>query len=401
MHFGAISEKGGFRLELNKKNFKCILLLVLCAILLYWGLNNLSALSAVVDSFFSLLAPLLLGICVAYVVNLLLKVVERLWDKALAKAPDIWRGRLKRPICLTLTMLLFLGIIFAIIFILIPRLEEAGATLVANVPVYVEQLQSWWNGVIAFAAERGVTLPELSMNADNATKVVTDFLTNNGGNVVNTTLDITTSILGALVNFLLALVFSVYLLAQKEKLLAQSKRLLLAAIPQKAGKRTMHILKITNNAFSSFVTGQVTEAFILGTLCCMGMLILRLPYALPVSVIICFTSLIPIFGAWIGAATGAFLIVFVSPIKALTFLIFLLILQQVEGNLIYPRVVGKSVGLPGLWVLAAVTIGGGAFGIVGMLLGVPICSVVYVLVQDFVRSRPAEDDEKPVPPETE
>ena len=388
-------------MELNKKNFKCILLLVLCAIVLYWGLNNLSALSAVVDSFFSLLAPLLLGICVAYVVNLLLKVVERLWDKALAKAPEIWRGKLKRPICLTLTMLLFLGIIFAIIFILIPRLEEAGATLVANVPGYVDQLQSWWNGVIAFAAERGVTLPELSMNADNATKVVTDFLTNNGGNVVNTTLDITTSILGALVNFLLALVFSVYLLAQKEKLLAQRKRLLLAAIPQKTGKRTMHILKITNNAFSSFVTGQVTEAFILGTLCCMGMLILRLPYALPVSVIICFTSLIPIFGAWIGAATGAFLIVFVSPIKALTFLIFLLILQQVEGNLIYPRVVGKSVGLPGLWVLAAVTIGGGAFGIVGMLLGVPICSVVYVLVQDFVRSRPAEDDEKPVPPETE
>ena len=388
-------------MELNKKNFKCILLLVLCAILLYWGLNNLSALSAVVDSFFSLLAPLLLGICVAYVVNLLLKVVERLWDKALAKAPEIWRGKLKRPICLTLTMLLFLGIIFAIIFILIPRLEEAGATLVANVPGYVDQLQSWWNGVIAFAAERGVTLPELSMNADNATKVLKDFLTNNGDNVVNTTLDITTSILGALVNFLLALVFSVYLLAQKEKLLAQSKRLLLAAIPKKVGKRTMHILKITNNAFSSFVTGQVTEAFILGTLCCMGMLILRLPYALPVSVIICFTSLIPIFGAWIGAATGAFLIVFVSPIKALTFLIFLLILQQVEGNLIYPRVVGKSVGLPGLWVLAAVTIGGGAFGITGMLLGVPICSVVYVLVQDFVRSRPAEDDEKPVPPETE
>lgn len=253
-------------------------------------------------------------------------------------------------------------------------------------PVYVDQLQSWWNGVIAFAAERGVTLPELSMNADNATKVVTDFLTNNGGNVVNTTLGITTSIL-------LALVFSVYLLAQSKRLLA--------AIPQKAGKRTMHILQITNNAFSSFVTGQVTEAFILGTLCCMGMLILRLPYALPAAVIICFTSLIPIFGAWIGAATGAFLIVFVSPIKALTFLIFLLILQQVEGNLIYPRVVDKSVGLLGLWALAAVTVGGGTFGIAGMLLGVPICSVVYVLVQDFVRSRPAEDDEKPVSPETE
>ena len=148
----------------------------------------------------------------------------------------------------------------------------------------------------------------------------------------------------------------------------------------------MHLLSLTNNAFSSFVTGQVTEAFILGTLCCIGMLILRLPYALPVSVIIATLSLIPIFGAWIGAATGAFLIVFQSPIKALWFLIFLLILQQVEGNLIYPKVVGKSVGLPGLWVLAAVTIGGGAFGVLGMLLGVPVCSVVYTLVQDFIRS---------------
>ncbi len=388
-------------MELNKKNFKRILLLIACAIVLYWGLNNLSVLGKVLDGFFSLLAPLLLGICIAYVVNLLLKVVERLWDKALAKAPEIWRGKLKRPICLTLTMLLFLGIIFAIIFILIPRLEEAGSTLVANVPNYVTQIQDWWDEVIAFASQHGVTLPELSMNTENATKVITDFLTNNGDNVVNTTINITTSILGALVNFLLALVFSVYLLAQKEKLLAQSRRLLLAAIPKKAGERTMHILRITNNAFSSFVTGQVTEAFILGTLCCIGMLILGLPYALPVSVIICFTSLIPIFGAWIGAATGAFLIVFVSPIKALTFLIFLLILQQVEGNLIYPRVVGKSVGLPGLWVLAAVTIGGGAFGVLGMLLGVPVCSVVYVLVQDFIRSQPAEEDEPAAEPPAE
>ena len=167
-------------------------------------------------------------------------------------------------------------------------------------------------------------------------------------------------------------------------------------LPQKAADRLMRLLSLTNNAFSSFVTGQVTEAFILGTLCCIGMLILRLPYALPVSVIIASLSLIPIFGAWIGAATGAFLIVFQSPIKALTFLIFLLILQQVEGNLIYPKVVGKSVGLPGLWVLAAVTIGGGAFGVLGMLLGVPVCSVVYVLVQDYIRSgKPARTDGVP------
>lgn len=378
-------------MELNKKNIKRILLLVACAIILYWGLNNLSTLGRLLGSFFSLFSPLLIGVGIAYVMNLLLKAIERLWDMALKKAPELWRVKLKRPICLTATMLLFLGIIFAIFFILIPRLEEAGSTLIANVPGYITQIQNWWESLVDFAAEHGVTLPELSMNVEDATKFISKILSSDSGNVVNTTIDITTSILGALVNILLALVFSVYMLAQKETLISQSRRLLLAALPRKAGQRTMHILKLTNNAFSSFVTGQVTEAFILGSLCCIGMLILRLPYALPVSVIISFTSLIPIFGAWIGAATGAFLIVFVSPIKALTFLIFLLILQQVEGNLIYPKVVGKSVGLPGLWVLAAVTIGGGIFGMLGMLLGVPICSVIYALVQDFIRSQPAED----------
>lgn len=384
-------QKGGIPLELNKKNIKRVLLLIACAILLYWGLNNLSVLGGLLSSILSLFSPLLIGVGIAYVMNLLLMAIERLWDKALKKAPELWRVKLKRPICLTLAFLLFLGIIFAIIFILIPRLEEAGTTLVANVPTYITQIQGWWDNLTAFAADHGITLPELSMNVEDATKFITKLLTSNGDSVVNTTINITTSILGALVNVLLALVFSVYMLAQKEKLLAQSKRLLLAALPQKAGERTMHILKLTNGAFSSFVTGQVTEAFILGTLCCLGMLILRLPYALPVSVIISFTSLIPIFGAWIGAATGAFLIVFVSPVKALTFLIFLLILQQVEGNLIYPKVVGKSVGLPGLWVLAAVTIGGGAFGVLGMLLGVPVCSVIYALLQTYIRSKPPEE----------
>ena len=389
-------QKGGIPLELNKKNIKRILLLMACAILLYWGLNNLSVLGGLLRSILSLFSPLLIGVGIAYVMNLLLMAIERLWDMALKKAPELWRVKLKRPLCLTITFLLFLGIIFAIIFILIPRLEEAGTNLVANVPGYITQIQGWWDNLMAFAADHGVTLPELSMNVEDATKFITKLLTSNGDSVVNTTINITTSILGALVNVLLALVFSVYMLAQKEKLLAQSKRLLLAALPKKAGERTMHILKLTNGAFSSFVTGQVTEAFILGTLCCLGMLILRLPYALPVSVIISFTSLIPIFGAWIGAATGAFLIVFVSPVKALTFLIFLLILQQVEGNLIYPKVVGKSVGLPGLWVLAAVTVGGGAFGVLGMLLGVPVCSVIYALVQDYLRAQPAQ--QPPAPP---
>ena len=383
-------------LDLNKKNIKRIMLLIAFAALLYWGLNNLKWISGVLGSLLDMLSPLLIGICIAFVLNLMMVALERLWDRGLIKWNSPWNAKLKRPVCLTLTLLLFLGIIFAIFFILIPRLEEAGTTMVANIPTYVNQIQVWWTNLSDFAAEHGVTLPELSLSADQVKDTITGFLQEKGDSVVNTTLNITTSILSALVNFLLALVFSLYLLAQKETLLAQSRRLLRRILPQKAADRLMRLLSLTNNAFSSFVTGQVTEAFILGTLCCIGMLILRLPYALPVSVIIASLSLIPIFGAWIGAATGAFLIVFQSPIKALTFLIFLLILQQVEGNLIYPKVVGKSVGLPGLWVLAAVTIGGGAFGVLGMLLGVPVCSVVYVLVQDYIRSgKPARTDGAP------
>lgn len=378
-------------MDLNKKTMQRIMLLIAFAVLLLWGLYNISAIGNVLSGLLSLLSPLLIGICIAFVLNLMMAALERLWDRALVKWDSPWNRKLKRPVCLTLTMVLFLGIIFAIFFILIPRLEEAGATMAANIPTYVAQIQAWWTNLSDFAAEHGVTLPELSLNAENVKETITGFLQEKGDSVVNTTLNITTSIVGALVNFLLALVFSLYLLAQKETLIAQSKRLLHRILPRKAADRLLSLLSLTNNAFSSFVTGQVTEAFILGTLCCLGMLILRLPYALPVSVIIAALSLIPIFGAWIGAATGAFLIVFQSPIKALTFLIFLLILQQVEGNLIYPRVVGKSVGLPGLWVLAAVTIGGGAFGVLGMLLGVPVCSVIYTLVQTFVRSKPPEE----------
>ena len=378
-------------MDLNKKTMQRIMLLITFAVLLFWGLYNISTIGGLFSNLFSLLAPLLIGICIAFVLNLMMVALERLWDRALSRWNSPWNRKLKRPVCLTLTMVLFLGIIFAIFFILIPRLEEAGTTMVANIPTYVAQIQAWWTNLSDFASEHGVTLPELSLNAENVKETITGFLQEKGDSVVNTTLNITTSIVGALVNVLLALVFSLYLLAQKETLIAQSKRLLRRILPRKAADRLLSLLSLTNDAFSSFVTGQVTEAFILGTLCCLGMLILRRPYALPVSVIIAALSLIPIFGAWIGAATGAFLIVFQSPIKALTFLIFLLILQQVEGNLIYPKVVGKSVGLPGLWVLAAVTIGGGAFGVLGMLLGVPVCSVIYALLQTYIRSKPPEE----------
>ena len=243
-------------LELNKRNIKRIMLLIAFAALLYWGLNNLSWLSGILSGLLNLLSPLLIGICIAFVLNLMMAALERLWDRALAKWSSPWRGKLKRPVCLTLTMVLFVGIIFAIFFILIPRLEEAATTMVANIPTYVSQIQSWWENLSGFAAEHGVTLPELSLSADQVKETITGFLQEKGDSVVNTTLNITTSIVGALVNFLLALVFSLYLLAQKETLLAQSRRLLRRILPQKAADRLMHLLSLANNAFPASSPGR-------------------------------------------------------------------------------------------------------------------------------------------------
>ena len=182
-------------LDLNKKNIKRIMLLIAFAALLYWGLNNLKWISGVLGSLLDLLSPLLIGICIAFVLNLMMVALERLWDRGLIKWNSPWNAKLKRPVCLTLTLLLFLGIIFAIFFILIPRLEEAGTTMVANIPTYVNQIQVWWTNLSDFAAEHGVTLPELSLSADQVKDTITGFLQEKGDSVVNTTLNITTSIL--------------------------------------------------------------------------------------------------------------------------------------------------------------------------------------------------------------
>ena len=178
-------------MDLNKKTMQRIMLLIAFAVLLFWGLYNISAIGRVFSGLFSLLSPLLIGICIAFVLNLMMAALERLWDRALTRWDSPWNRKLKRPVCLTLTMVLFLGIIFAIFFILIPRLEEAGATMVANIPTYVAQFQAWWSNLSDFAAEHGVTLPELSLNAENVKETITGFLQEKGDSVVNTTLNIT------------------------------------------------------------------------------------------------------------------------------------------------------------------------------------------------------------------
>ena len=255
------------------------------------------------------------------------------------------------------------------------------------IPQSVDKLEQWWHQLSAFLSGFGAYLPELQLNSDEIIKSITDFFTDQGSAMVNKTLDITFSIFKMFFNIILALIISLYVLGQKESHGRSCRRALRAILKPERADRALEFISLVNRSFTNYVTGQVTEAIILGLLCLTGMLIFGFPYAPVISVVISFTALIPIFGAWIGAIVGAFLIVFVDPMKALWFLVFLIVLQQVEGNLIYPKVVGKSVGLPGIWVLAAVTLGGGAFGILGMLLGVPICAVIYSLGNAFILRR--------------
>lgn len=376
-------------MELNKKTMKKIILLIIIAILLNWGIHNIPILSKVVSDIISLISPLLIGLCFAFLINLILVPLEKAWQKIFSNKKRKQNRMLnaKRPVCLFISILIFLSLICAVFFVLIPQLEKIYISFTEQFPSYMSKLEVWWNDISITLEKHEIILPAFNLNQDAIINVVKGFFEENGSNVVNKTLNITKTVFDVFITVVLAFVFSIYLLAQKEQWKERAKRFLVAFLPENTVKKTMKFLSLSDSSFTNFVTGQVMDALVIGFLCFIGMLIFRFPNALPVSVIVCFTALIPIFGAWIGAIIGAILILFVDPFKALWFIIFLVILQQIEGNLIYPKIVGKSVGLPGLWVLVAVTVGGSAFGILGMLLAVPLCSVFYTLIQEQIERK--------------
>ena len=357
--------------------FRSLALLILLA----WALMNLASVSTAIGKIWGLLLPFLMGGGIAFLMNTLLKPLEAQWDKRLRR-----RGaRLKRPVCLTLSTILMIGIIFTIAFIMIPSLRESGNEFVRNVPTYIAEIEKWWTNAVKLAARYSIHLPEYAIDAEALAAKIAAFINREVGEIITVTLGAATSIVSVLVDVLLAFVFALYLLAKKEVVAAHLKGLIERVLPPRRAQRFLGIVHLTNQTFSSFVSGQLVEAVVIGVLCFVGMLILRLPFAGAVSAFVAVTALIPIFGAWLGGGLGALLILLTDPLKAVWFVIFLLILQQVEGNLIYPKVVGKSVGLPGILVLMAVTIGGEAFGILGMLFSVPVCAVLYSLYLEFMQ----------------
>lgn len=376
-------------MELSKKTVKRILLIITFTVVLIWGIYNHKLLLNYLGSAYALIRPFVIGLCMAYVVNVIMRPIERMWMKALSKCKGKWVKKLKRPICLLLSILLIIGIILAVVFLILPELSDSVASLVSMIPSYAAEIEGWWDALSARLVKYGVDLPRFSFEPDK----LIDFLKDGGTAVINTTLSATTSIVTAVINFVLALAFSVYVLAQKETLKRQSEKVLARIMKPERKKKLIALLALVNRTFTNFITGQLTEAVIIGALCFIGMAIFSMPYAPAISVLVGFTALIPVFGAFIGTAIGAFLILLVKPIQALWFIVFIIVLQQFEGNLIYPKVVGKSVGLPGIWVLVAVTIGGNAMGVIGMLISVPLCSVLYVLARNAVNGVPLETQE--------
>lgn len=387
------SEPGGkIVFEFNRKTIKYIVGAAVLIILFAWGINHTDKISGIISGIFSLISPFIAGFCIAFVLNVLMRPLEKLFDKIFKKGKEKTRTKIRRPVCMLLSAVIIIGLIFALFFMIIPEFTNTLNNLIKAVPQYIDQIEVWIDKLIAFAAKHGITLPEMSFNSDKILDTVKNFINDSG--IVDKTLTFTGSLVNGVVNLIVAIAFSIYLLAQKEKLSAQLKKLLQAFMPKKSSvDRLVNFAEIVDRTFTSFVTGQLTEAVIIGVLCFIGMMIFKMPYAAVVSVLVGFTALIPVFGAFIGTAIGAFLILFDDPMKAIWFVVFIVILQQLEGNLIYPKVVGKSVGLPGIWVLAAVTIGGTIGGVLGILLSVPACAVLYCLLAQLVNTRLKKKEE--------
>lgn len=363
------------------KNMKNAILLIAFTILFGWGVFHFEVITGTVGSVVGLAKPFIIGGVIAFIVNVLMSNLEHLWDKAFAKKPKVAEKMAgsKRAICMLLSFMIIVVFIILLFSMIIPEIGKTAVMLIEMVPAFLQKIEQ-----LSIPEE---IIPNLEIDWDSIFGKVTAVLSTAGKAVLDSTVTMASGISGMVMDLVLGLVFSIYVLLQKEDLGRQIKKVLRAYLKETTVYKILYVQGLSNRIFTSYVTGQVTEAFIIGGLCFIGMTVLSIPYAFMVSVLVGVTALIPMFGAFIGTGVGAFLILMVEPIKAVWFVVYILVLQQVEGNLIYPRVVGKSVGLPGIWVLCAVTIGGGGLGLHGMILGVPVCSILYALLREDVNKR--------------
>lgn len=375
-------------MNLTKANMKKLLLLIAAGVVLNAAVQHLDLLGVFLRVALGLITPFLAGSAIAFVINVPMRQVEDRLFPPLAAGKKAGRlRRAKRPISFVVTLLLLCGLLVVIFFLILPEIGRTLQNFVDRIPVFAQQTQEWGEQLMEQYPEVVDVLSRISIDWEKLSQGFIALAQNSMSGVLNSTLDLASSIIGGVVGSVVAVVFAAYILLQKERLGRQFRQLLYAFLPEHHADRITEVGTLSYRTFSRFLSGQCLEAVILGCMFFLTMSILRFPYALTISVLITVTALIPIFGAFIGCIVGAFLILTVDPMQALWFVVLFLILQQVEGNLIYPHVVGSSVGLPSIWVLAAVTIGGSVMGIAGMLIFIPLCSVFYTLLRHSILNR--------------
>lgn len=367
------------------KETKNLLIVVCAGAGFYAAVQHLNVVWGALMAALGVFAPFLLGGSIAFVLNVPMRAIER---HVFPKERQM--DRLRRPLALIFTLVAVLGVLTVAMWVIIPGVKEAILSAALQVPEAVDALLLKLQAFAVYLPELGEYLAGLELDWQSIAQRVMDVVKNWGGGLLSSGGGLIGGAVSALSTFVIGLIFAIYILLQKERLGRQAKQVLYALFPMERADRTMEVARLTERTFSSFLSGQCLEAVILGCIFVIAMTLFKMPYALLVGVLIGLTALIPIVGAFIGCVVGALLIALTDPIQALVFVGLFLVLQQIEGNLIYPHVVGSSVGLPSIWVLAAVSVGGSLMGIAGMLLFIPLCSVVYALFRAYVKGRLAE-----------
>ncbi len=373
-------------MDLGDLSIKKIRELIVFTALLVVALWKFDVVLDVLKTIGQIIFPFILGGAIVFVINVPMSFLEKKIFENVKKENKAAR-KLARPVSLLLTIVLVVGVIALVMIGVIPQLTKTMGSLMINITDFIPQIKIWIRDFFHDNREIMNLVDQVQFNPDQAIRWGISLLGNGAGNMMNTTVSAVGSVVSGLATFFIAFSFACYVLFQKEKLHVQVRKVLFAFLPKQKADAFLKVCSLTYRTFANFLTGQCLEAVILGCMFVVTLSILRMPYALLIGVLIAFTALIPIFGAFIGCAVGSFLIFMVSPKQAIIFIIVFLVLQQIEGNLIYPHVVGESVGLPSIWVLAAVTIGGNLMGIVGMLVFIPLLSVVYTIFRKVVYQR--------------
>lgn len=370
-------------MEGNKKDLKKWIILIVIALVGYWIINNLNTVGNLLNIIISILFPFILGGCLAFILNIPMAFFERKLSKPNKKSKKEKNKKLLRIVSIIFAIVVILLVLTLVVTLIVPELIGVVNLFIDNIPYYAEEITK-------LAEQYGIDISNINTIIEDANidmEAIKSQITNLIPSLLTSSISVVSSIISGVSNFVIAIIFAIYILSDKEKLQSQATRILYAYLSKERAEKIINVGKVSKDTFKNFFTVQCLEATILGTLCIIGMLILRVPYAVPIGVLIGVTALIPVVGAFIGIIIGAILIVAVNPIKVITFIVFVLILQQIEGNVIYPKVVGNSVGLPGMWVLFGVTVGGSLGGILGMLLGVPVATVIYRLLKNNVNNK--------------